>query len=90
MRSAKGLDVEKYYITDFSDEVKDFMRKSKKEGYNIKPYINKYFDILQANEVKLGLQHGIDPRPYASESLAYTKMREIRLRMEEHVHVQRF
>ena len=82
MRSAKGIDVDKYYITDFSDEVKEFMRQSKRDGYNINPYINKYFDILQAKEVRLGLEHGVDPTPYANELLAYTKMREIRLQLE--------
>lgn len=82
MRSAKGIDVDKYYITDFSDDVKEFMRQSKRDGYNIKPYINKYFDILQAKEVRLGLEHGVDPTPYANELLAYTKMREIRLQLE--------
>lgn len=81
MRSAKGIDVDKYYITDFSDEVKEFMRQLKRDGYNIRPYINKYFDILQAKEVRLGLEHDVDPTPYANELLAYTKMREIRLQL---------
>lgn len=84
---SKGIDIEKYYITDFEDDVKEFVAKSKKEGYNLKPYINKYFDILQVNEIKLGLQHGIDPKPYANELLAYTKMREIRLEIERHNYV---